>query len=138
MSAFEVTDALINEISRDYYDLIIVNFANCDMVGHTGIFEAAMKAVETVDECVGRVYRAAKEMNYVMLITADHGNAEKMMDGNIPFTAHTTNRVPLLITDEKLKISDGKLSDIAPTILYLMGIDIPSDMTGKILSGDDR
>ena len=138
MSALEVTDALINEISRDYYDLIVVNFANCDMVGHTGIFEAAMKAVETVDECVGRVYRAAKEKNYVMLITADHGNAEKMMDGNIPFTAHTTNRVPLLITDEKLKISDGKLSDIAPTILYLMGIDIPSDMTGKILSGDDR
>lgn len=138
MSAFKVTEKLIREIIRNYYDLIVVNFANCDMVGHTGIFEAAKKAVETVDECVGKVYSAAKDMGYLMLITADHGNAEKMMDGEIPFTAHTTNRVPFLITDEKMKISEGKLSDISPTILSLMGLGIPSDMTGKILSGEGK
>ncbi|MBN2857310.1 MAG: 2,3-bisphosphoglycerate-independent phosphoglycerate mutase [Candidatus Delongbacteria bacterium] len=138
MSAYEVTDTLVKEIEKDIYDLIVLNFANCDMVGHTGIFEAARKAVETVDECVGMVYKAAMMKNYLMILTADHGNAEKMMDGDIPFTAHTTNRVPFLVTDEKLMISEGKLSDIAPTILSLMGVGIPSEMTGKILSGDKR
>ncbi len=138
MSAYEVTDTLVKEIEKDIYDLIVLNFANCDMVGHTGIFEAARKAVETVDECVGKVYKAAMTKNYLMILTADHGNAEKMMDGDIPFTAHTTNRVPFLVTDEKLMISEGKLSDIAPTILSLMGVGIPSEMTGKILSGDKR
>jgi len=138
MSAYEVTDRLIKEIEKDIYDIIVLNFANCDMVGHTGIFEAAVKAVETVDECVGMVFQTAQKKNYLMIITADHGNAEKMMDGDVPFTAHTTNRVPFLVTDDKLKISDGKLSDIAPTILSLMGVGIPSEMTGKILSGDER
>lgn len=138
MSAYEVTDTLVKEIEKDIYDLIVLNFANCDMVGHTGIFEAARKAVETVDECVGKVYKAAMMKNYLMILTADHGNAEKMKDGDIPFTAHTTNRVPFLVTDEKLMISEGKLSDIAPTILSLMGVGIPSEMTGITLTGDKR
>ncbi len=134
MSAYLVTDKLVEAIKADLYDLIIVNYANCDMVGHTGNIEAAKLATEAVDKCVGLVMDAINEAGGVALITADHGNAEKMADSEgKPFTAHTTNLVPVLITDEKLKIRDGILSDIAPTLLELLGIDIPSDMESKSL-----
>ncbi|NOR44364.1 MAG: 2,3-bisphosphoglycerate-independent phosphoglycerate mutase [Candidatus Delongbacteria bacterium] len=133
MSAFQVTEKLIGEIKKDKYSLIVLNFANCDMVGHTGIYKAAIKAVETIDICVEEIYKAAKDMGYTMIITADHGNAEKMKDGEVPFTAHTKNKVPFLITDEAYKLEDGKLADIAPTILKLLEIEIPDEMTGDIL-----
>jgi 2,3-bisphosphoglycerate-independent phosphoglycerate mutase len=136
MSAYEVTEKLVGEMKKRYYDLIVLNLANCDMVGHTGIFEAAKKAVEAVDRCVGDIYRTAIENDYAMMVTADHGNAEYMLDGDIPFTAHTKNKVPFLITDTSLKLKNGKLSDIAPTILHLMGVEIPSEMTGDILAGE--
>jgi len=135
MSAYEVTEKLLNEMKRKYYDLIILNLANCDMVGHTGVFEAAVKAVEAVDSCIGEIYTAAVENDYTMIVTADHGNAEFMRDGEVPFTAHTKNRVPFLISDDQIELQNGKLSDIAPTILEIMGVGIPSEMTGKILTG---
>lgn len=137
MSAPEVTEKLVDAISIDKYDMIILNFANCDMVGHTGIFDAAVKAVEAVDACVGKVYDALMKTDGMMLITADHGNADKMMDDNgEPFTAHTTNPVPLCMVnynpDAKLK-SGGKLADLAPTMLHMMGIAQPAEMTGTCL-----
>lgn len=133
MSAREVADRLIAEIERDYYDIIICNFANPDMVGHTGVYDAAVKAVETVDECVGRVAAAFDRVGAGYLITADHGNCEYMTnpDGT-PMTAHTTNPVPLVIAgcgDLNLR-SGGKLSDLSPTILELMGVRQPEEMTG--------
>ncbi|MDA3838381.1 MAG: 2,3-bisphosphoglycerate-independent phosphoglycerate mutase [Candidatus Delongbacteria bacterium] len=133
MSAFQVTEKLIEELKKDKYSLIVLNFANCDMVGHTGIYNAALKAVETIDVCIEEIYKVAKDVNYTMIITADHGNAEKMKDGEIPFTAHTKNKVPFLITDEGYSLVDGKLADIAPTILKLLEIEIPSEMSGNIL-----
>jgi 2,3-bisphosphoglycerate-independent phosphoglycerate mutase len=133
MSALSVTDKVVGEMEKSTYDLIILNFANCDMVGHTGIFEAAKKAVETVDACMGRIYKAAQENEYILIVTADHGNAEYMLDGKTPFTAHTKNRVPFLITDKRLKLKEGKLGDIAPTILKLMNLNIPDEMTGEVL-----
>lgn len=133
MSAPEVTDKVVERVLSGEYDVIILNFANCDMVGHTGVFDAAVKAVETVDECVGRVEDAVREMNGVLLITADHGNADKMYeeDGS-PFTAHTTNLVPFAVVgcDGELR-EGGKLSDIAPTMLKIMGIEQPAEMTGE-------
>ncbi len=135
MSANEVTDEVIKRIDSNLYDVIILNFANCDMVGHTGDFDAAVKAVKTVNECVGRVADAVSAAGGVMLLTADHGNADQMteQDGS-PFTAHTTNPVPLAITgyDCTLK-SGGSLADLAPTMLEIMGIDQPAEMTGKSL-----
>jgi 2,3-bisphosphoglycerate-independent phosphoglycerate mutase len=138
MSAYLVTDRVIKEINSQNYDVIILNFANCDMVGHTGIFEAAVKAVEIVDKSVAKVVAALEKNNYDYLITADHGNAEKMIDekGNI-FTAHTTNDVPIIFgcknkTGLKLR-DDGKLADIAPTMLDILNIDKPEEMTGKSL-----
>ncbi len=127
MSAIEITDKLV-EVINDY-DLIILNFANGDMVGHTGKIKAAIKSVETVDKCMRRIY----ETNALLLVTADHGNCEEMIDlnGNI-LTSHTTNKVPFLITDN-YKLKDGKLSDIAPTILRLLNIEVPTEMTGDIL-----
>ena len=135
MSAKEITDKLIPIIEN--YDVIILNFANCDMVGHTGNLEAAITAVETVDECIGRLYEKIKEINGLMIVTADHGNCELMIDedDNI-ITSHTTNRVPFIICNNNLKLVDGKLGDIAPTILKLMNLEIPSDMTGDILMKD--
>ncbi|MBN2857794.1 MAG: 2,3-bisphosphoglycerate-independent phosphoglycerate mutase [Candidatus Delongbacteria bacterium] len=133
MSAFEVAGTVVEKISEKIFDLIVINFANCDMVGHTGVFKAAVKAVETVDACVGKIYEKAVENGYTMLITADHGNAEFMLDGDVPFTAHTKNKVPFLVTDKKLKLKDGKLGDIAPTILRIMDIGIPDEMTGDCL-----
>lgn len=135
MSAYEVKDNVIQAIDSDKYEFILVNFANPDMVGHTGIEEAAIKAVKTVDECVGEIAQKAEEKGYAMLLTADHGNAEIMADENGPFTAHTTNKVPFVLINagEKQLVADGALSDVAPTVLELMGIEQPQEMTGKSL-----
>jgi len=134
MSAYEVCDKVCNAIHSEVYDMIILNFANCDMVGHTGVIPAAVKAVEAVDECVGKVVAALDSVGGVAIITADHGNAEKLADEfGRPFTAHTTNPVPVVITDTDIKIRNGILSDLAPTILDLLDIEIPEDMTSKSL-----
>ena len=135
MSAYEVTDKLVEAIKSGKYDVIILNFANCDMVGHTGIFDAAVKAVEAVDECVGKVTDAIAEMGGVALITADHGNADKMVeDDGKPFTAHTTNPVPFCVIGYDCKLREGGvLADIAPTMLEILGLPQPEEMTGKSL-----
>lgn len=134
MSAIEVCDKVVDAIGKEIYDTIILNFANCDMVGHTGVIPATVKAVETVDTCVGRVVEALDKVGGVALITADHGNAEKLADEEgKPFTAHTTNLVPVVVTDKNIKLRDGILSDIAPTLLDLLGVEIPKEMTSKTL-----
>ncbi|MEG0440795.1 MAG: 2,3-bisphosphoglycerate-independent phosphoglycerate mutase [Oscillospiraceae bacterium] len=134
MSAEAVTDAAVERIESGKYDVIILNFANCDMVGHTGVYEAAVRAVETVDLCVARVVEATSKLGGVCLITADHGNAECMMeqDGS-PFTAHTTNLVPLCMVGADVTLRDGKLADIAPTMLDIMGLAKPAEMDGTTL-----
>jgi 2,3-bisphosphoglycerate-independent phosphoglycerate mutase len=138
MSAGLVTDELLARLDSDRYDVIILNFANCDMVGHTGIEAAAIKAVESVDACVGRVVAKVQEKGGAVLITADHGNAEQMQDENgEPFTAHTTNPVWLVLVDDSRKgvalREGGRLSDVAPTILKMLGIPQPEEMTGESL-----
>lgn len=138
MSAIEVTDKMVAAIKTGKFDLIILNFANSDMVGHTGNLEAAIKAVSTVDTCVGRVVDAMRDRGGITLITADHGNAERMLDHTTgePFTAHTTNDVPFILVSEKHRgsvLNKGILADISPTILALANIDIPIEMTGKNL-----
>ena len=138
MSAYEVTEELINRINEDKYDMIILNFANPDMVGHTGVMEAAVKAIEVVDECLGKISDKILEKEGTLFITADHGNAETMIDfstGN-PFTAHTTDPVPFIWVannTEGRTLQEGKLADIAPTMLTVMGLDIPEEMSGKTL-----
>ena len=132
MSAYEVTDKLLAAIDRDKYDAIILNYANCDMVGHTGVFDAAVKAVEAVDTCVGKIVDAVAAKGGVTLITADHGNADKMYetDGS-PFTAHTTNPVPFIVVGYPCELREGgRLCDIAPTMLKIMGLEQPKEMTG--------
>ena len=133
MSAYEVTEKCVDAVKSGKYDMIILNFANCDMVGHTGIFEAAVKAVEAVDECVGKVTNAIAEMGGVSLITADHGNADKMFDEDgSPFTAHTTNPVPFCVVGYPCKLREGgRLADIAPTMLEIMGLEQPDEMNGE-------
>ncbi len=133
MSAYEVTEKVTEAIRAGKYDAIILNFANCDMVGHTGIFDAAKAAVEAVDTCVGRVYDAVREMDGVMLITADHGNADKMYEADgSPFTAHTTNPVPFVVCGYDCELREGgKLCDIAPTMLKIMSLEQPAEMTGE-------
>ena len=134
MSAYEVTEKLLNAINSKEYDTIILNYANPDMVGHTGNFEAAVKAVETIDECVGKVVEAVEAQNGVLIITADHGNIEQMIDYKTgePHTAHTTNPVPLaLVGMENVKLRDGILADLAPTMLDIMNIEKPKEMTGE-------
>ena len=132
MSAYQVSDELLNELGN--YDLIILNFANGDMVGHTGVLEAAIKAVESVDVCLEKLYDKVKELDGVMIITADHGNCEEMLDeNNNVLTAHTTNPVPFIVTKENISLVPGKLGDIAPTILELMNIEKPVEMTGNSL-----
>ncbi len=136
MSAPAVTDAVVERIESGEYDVVILNFANCDMVGHTGVFEAAVKAVETVDTGVGRVIEAVKKLDGVCFITADHGNAEQMLqaDGVSPQTAHTTNLVPFCAVNAPCKgLKDGRLCDIIPTMLDAMGLDQPAEMTGVSL-----
>ena len=135
MSAEKVADKCIEAIASDEYALIVCNFANCDMVGHTGVMEAAVKAVETVDACMGRIMaEVSRHPDTVLLVTADHGNAECMFDesGRVN-TAHTTNRVPFAVCMEGVELKDGKLADIAPTILKIMGLSQPEEMTGECL-----
>lgn len=135
MSAYEVTDALLEALEKKDYGMIVLNYANCDMVGHTGVFEAAVRAVEAVDECLGRVVGRVLALGGVVLLTADHGNADMMQnpDGS-PMTAHTTNRVPVLSIGERRKLREGGvLCDLAPTVLELLGIDPPAEMSGKSL-----
>ena len=134
MSAYEMTDRLLTELDRDHYDLIVINYANPDMVGHTGIIEAAVKAVEVVDECVGKIVEKLEEKGGNFIITADHGNAEQMLTENgEPMTAHSTNHVPCIVGGAgSLALStEGKLCDLTPTLLDLMKIEVPKEMTGK-------
>ena len=138
MSAYEVCDKLVDAIKGQKYDVIIINFANPDMVGHTGVESAAIKAIEAVDECVGRAVEAIKEVDGQMFICADHGNAEQLVDYETgePFTAHTTNPVPFILVnaDPKYKLREGGcLADIVPTLIELMGMEQPKEMTGKSL-----
>ena len=139
MSAYEVAEEAVRRVKSGAYDLMILNFANPDMVGHTGIMEAAMAAVHAVDTCVKQVVDAILEVGGRCIITADHGNAEMMVDPETggPFTAHTTSLVPCILVDPErrsAKLRDGgRLSDLSPTLLTLLGLPIPEDMTGKSL-----
>jgi 2,3-bisphosphoglycerate-independent phosphoglycerate mutase len=135
MSAYGVTEAITNAITTEKFDFICLNFANGDMVGHTGVYAAIEKAIKTVDECAGTVIKSARDHGYDVLVIADHGNADKALneDGS-PNTAHSLNPVPcILITDDYKKIGEGILADVAPTLLKIMGVDIPDTMTGKVL-----
>ncbi len=134
MSAFEVKDKAVEAIRSKQFDTMILNFANPDMVGHTGSIEAAIKAVETVDQCTKEVVEAIRSIGGIAIILADHGNAEKMRDAfGKPHTAHTTNLVPVIITDPHIKVNTGSLCDVAPTLLEILGIEKPKEMTGKSL-----
>ncbi|MGI5978072.1 MAG: 2,3-bisphosphoglycerate-independent phosphoglycerate mutase [Oscillospiraceae bacterium] len=138
MSANEVTDKCVEAVLSGKYDVIVCNLANCDMVGHTGVMEAAIKAVETVDACVGRITAAVSQMGGTTFVTADHGNADCMIEeGGEAHTAHTTNPVPLIISGADVKLKPGGLADIAPTMLELMGIRKPAKMTGESLIVND-
>lgn len=138
MSAYEVTDELLNRLDQDKYDMIILNFANPDMVGHTGVVQAAVKAIEAVDECLGKIVDKVLEKDGTVFVTADHGNAETEIDfstGN-PFTAHTTNPVPFVWVSNNINgrtLKSGKLADIAPTMLNVMNLEVPKEMTGECL-----
>jgi len=135
MSAYGVRDAVIKAIETGEFDFICLNFANGDMVGHTGVYEAIKKAVKTVDECAGAVIRSAREKGYDVLVIADHGNADMAVneDGS-PNTAHSLNPVPcILVSDDYKSVKEGILADVAPTLLTIMGVDIPEEMTGKVL-----
>ena len=136
MSAYEVTDKLLTLLDEDKYDVVILNFANPDMVGHTGVMDAAVKAMEAVDTCAGKIVKKVLALGGAVCITADHGNLEKMYDGetNQPYTAHTTNPVPfLMVSADRPKLHEGILADIAPTLLELLGIAQPAEMTGHSL-----
>ena len=138
MSAYDVTDKVLEELDSGEFDVIILNFANCDMVGHTGVISAAIKAVGTVDECVKKVVDKILAMGGAALLTADHGNADRLLsDDGSPFTAHTTNPVPVVLISDKHKgvelRKDGILADLAPTLLTVMGLPVPAEMTGKSL-----
>lgn len=142
MSAYEVTQSVLQEIERDYYDVVIMNYANPDMVGHTGVLEAAVKAVQTVDECLIQVVNKVREKGGQTIITADHGNCEMMVDcvKGCPLTSHTTNRVPFILVDDRrkgIKLREGSLRDVAPTLLDLLGLPLPPEMTGSTLIGQD-
>jgi 2,3-bisphosphoglycerate-independent phosphoglycerate mutase len=135
MSANEITSAIIPELKKGDVDFICLNFANADMVGHTGVIPAAIKAIETVDNCLGKILEAGKEHNYSFIIIADHGNADVMLneDGS-PNTAHSTNPVPIILVDDStFKIDSGRLCDIAPTILDILQIEKPEVMNGHSL-----
>ena len=132
MSVYEVTDNFLREAKN--FDVVIMNLANGDMVGHTGNYDAAIQAVEDMDSCLSKIYNKVMELNGILVIIADHGNCDMMWDSNHnPVTSHTTNPVPCIVTKEGISLSDGKLADIAPTLLYLMDLPIPSEMTGNVL-----
>ena len=133
MSAYQICDRVLKEIESEEYDTIILNFANCDMVGHTAVMDATIKAVEVVDECIGKIEEAVKKVGGTLIITADHGNADMLVNElGLPHTAHTTNPVPFCILKEGLELHEtGNLGDVAPTMLELLGVEIPKDMTGK-------
>lgn len=134
MSSKEITETLLNELDKDKYDYIILNFANGDMLGHTGNIEATISSLETMDECLGRLYNKIKEKNGILVVTADHGNCELMLDEkDNKVTSHTTSLVPFIVTKDNIVLKDGKLADIAPTLLDLNNITIPSEMNGKSL-----
>jgi 2,3-bisphosphoglycerate-independent phosphoglycerate mutase len=139
MSAYGVADEVVRRVNSRQYDLIVVNFANGDMVGHTGNLQAAIKAIEAVDACTGRILDAVKNQGGAAIITADHGNSEQEIDPATggPHTAHTTYDVPLIIMDDRFKgknlRNDGQLADVAPTILHMMGLPVPPEMTGRSL-----
>ena len=137
MCAYEVTEVVIKEIQSKKHDVIIMNYANGDMVGHTGMMEPVVKAIETVDKCLGKVIQAVQKIDGTVIITADHGNAELMLGGieNEVVTAHSSNPVPfiLITNDKKIKVRDGILADVSPTILELLGIEKPKEMTGESL-----
>jgi 2,3-bisphosphoglycerate-independent phosphoglycerate mutase len=141
MAAYQICDAVVQRVNSNAYDLIVVNFANGDMVGHTGVLPAAVKAVEIVDECCGKILDALDRQNGCAIITADHGNCEQMIDPSTggPHTAHTTNPVELIVMDKRFKgkklVEGGRLADIAPTICQMIGIDKPGEMTGRSLIG---
>ena len=135
MSVYEVTDNFLAEVSN--YDVTIMNLANGDMVGHTGNYDAAIKAVEAMDNCIDKIYKKVMELNGILIIIADHGNCDMMWDSeHNPVTSHTTNPVPCIITKDNIELQDGILADIAPTMLSLLGLDIPDEMTGKVLYND--
>ena len=133
MSAYQICDRVLKEIESEEFDTIILNFANCDMVGHTAIMDATIKAVEVVDECIGKIEEAVKKVGGTLIITADHGNADMLVnEKGLPHTAHTTNPVPFCVLKEGLELcKTGNLGDVAPTMLELLGVEIPKDMTGK-------
>src|SRR5207248_2456661 len=139
MSAYGVCDEVVKRVNSNLYDLIVVNFANGDMVGHTGVLAAAIKAVECVDVCVGRILDAVQKQNGIAIVTADHGNCEQMIDPATggPHTAHTTYDVEVIVVDDRMrgkKLNDGgRLADVAPTALFMMGLDKPAEMTGRSL-----
>ena len=135
MSAFEVKDALVKALNEDNFDLIVLNFANGDMVGHTGVYEAIIKAVKTVDQCVREVVEAARSNGYEVVMIADHGNADNAVNpDNTPNPAHSLNPVPIVVVSERVKsVHDGVLADVAPTVLRLMGLGQPAEMTGQVL-----
>ena len=135
MSALEVTDSLINELDKNIHDVVILNYANGDMVGHTGDFNATVEALEVLDGCLKRVYDKVKELGGTLLVTADHGNSDVMLDDdNNVITSHSMSLVPFIVVSEKeIELKEGKLSDIAPTMLELLELDIPEEMTGNSL-----
>lgn len=141
MSAVEVTERAIEKLDSGKYDVMILNYANCDMVGHTGVFDAAVNAVKTVDDCVGKIIDKILSLGGVAIVTADHGNADKMEENDgSPFTAHTTNKVPFVVVGEQFKgkklREGGILADVAPTLLDMMGLPVPAEMSGKTLIMD--
>lgn len=134
MSAYEITDRLLHELDQNKYDVVILNYANGDMVGHTGVFDATVKAVEAVDICLGKLIDKVQMLNGTLVVLADHGNCDVMLDQeNHIITSHSTNKVPFIITRNNITLKDGKLGDVAPTLLALLNLPVPKDMTGKIL-----
>ena len=134
MSVYEITETFLQKIEEDKFQLFIVNFANPDMVGHTGVFEAAVEAINHVDICLGKVYEKVMEKGATLIVTADHGNADVMLDDKgEPVTAHSFNRAPFILCDENVRVKDGKMADIGPTLLSLLELDIPKEMTGEVL-----
>jgi len=141
MSANEITDHLVSALEEGRYDVIVCNYANCDMVGHTGVMTAAISAVETIDECLGRITEAVEKTGAQLLITADHGNVEQMVDSvsGQSSTSHTLNPVPLVYLGGTVELKDGgSLADVAPTLLELMGLEVPPEMTGRSLLRSDK